>query len=309
MTSRQLSLTCSFGCYFMTTRFDEQQCLGTSLTNSDHSDNGTAVDNVSVTSSCSSSSSTSSSNNDVASSDKQQQVEPFYHKIQELCSSSLLKYNHGKYYYALQSFNECLSMVEKELSKQGLDLNHSTLETNQPQDNTKALYFSNQLLDNSSSTCLVEHINEDFFANLSDTSQNYYLYLYYQLCFQLAKCHFKLGQLSKAYFYLYNICSRCENITNDLEYSLLLHEVEQMVLFDKVIDDNKTTYSEELENYRSPKRKNSLPTSNVIQSRLNPAIPASHTINPKLYFPLTYTPEQRDDWQSTFMKYQKKVCK
>ncbi|KAG2387113.1 hypothetical protein C9374_002148 [Naegleria lovaniensis] len=171
-----------------------------------------------------------------------------------------------------------------------------------------------------------------------DESDNYYLYLYYQICFQLAKCHFKLGQLSKAIYYLYHQCSQCENITVNQEYSTLLQEVERMICFDKNIDANKISADDiekfaleiqpihffapaagSLDHSAYSMLSSSTTTSSVghdmdvtTRSNNNFSIffsPYSIHNAKHASLPSTYSTDKRNDWQSIFLKYQKSVCK
>nr|CAG4717907.1 unnamed protein product [Naegleria fowleri] len=181
-----------------------------------------------------------------------------------------------------------------------------------------------------------------------EESDNYYLYLYYQICFQLAKCHFKLGQLSKAIYYLYHQCSQCENITANQEYSTLIQEVERMIYFDKNIDANKIS-AEDIEkfvieiqpiHFFSPATNNggysdnnshhtamlsSSTSTSSVGSRNDDHVVTSPSNNFSIFFsvsspysihnakhaslPSTYSTDKRNDWQSIFLKYQKSVCK
>ena len=208
-----------------------------------------------------------------------------YHKIKELYASSLSKYAQGKYFNALESFLECFELVERELH---LTDTLTTFPTSKPP-------------------------SDDF---------NSYYYLYYQICFQLAKCHFKLGQLNKAIFYLYHKCSQSENITSDQEYSTLIQEVERMDCFDRMVDENKNS-PKEIETFSLEIRPTHFSVPNCDTSKALEGTSANHytpdpypsspyRINSKLLSVATiYSTESRNDWQSTFMKYHRRrsICK
>ncbi|KAL9650785.1 hypothetical protein ABK040_001835 [Willaertia magna] len=261
---------------------------------------------------------TTENNNQLSSTtnnNNQQIIVNSYHKIKESYSNSLLKYNQEKYFNALQGFLECFRLLQQELRINNEEAFSSSNTIN------KKKKKKNQSTNKKSNTTTTSVNN---ITTIHNNSNEYYNYLYFQVNFHLAKCHFKLGELSKSLYYLNNKCSESDDITSLEEYQVLKQEVERMMFFDKIIDENKISPKEDEDFVYSIQNTHfSTPMSHSpTNSYSNELIPYSSSsphncVNSRVHsskiatIPESniYSLEGRNNWQNTFLRYQKSVCK